>query len=344
MLVKQAKSIAEEWVEKESGNISNFFGAFFHGSINWLSESAVFPENSDVDIMVVIENDNPQKIGKFRYKNILLEVSYISREKLQSPSQVLKKYHLAGSFKYPSIILDPSGELTRVQEKVADKFNEKYWVYKRCEHVKNKINNRYQFEEKNSFPEQVFSWVFPAGLTTHLLLTAGLKNPTVRRRFLAVKKLLKKYNYLDFYEELLGLLRVHRLNQEDVKKHLNKLAEVFDLAKEVKNPPVIYASDISDTARTISIGGSREMIKNDNYREAVFWIIVTYARCLKILNYADSNEEKNIADERLRDMLNDLGIKTSSDLKKARKKIKKILPEVWKMAEKIINKNPEIKN
>ncbi|MFW5976747.1 MAG: hypothetical protein ACOCQS_02245 [Bacillota bacterium] len=109
MLVKKVKSVARDWVIKEGSQLPDFHGAFFHGSINWVKDNKDFPESSDVDIMVVLDKKElPIKPGKFKYKETLLEVSYISRDHLQTPEQVLSKYHLAGSFRVPNIILDPS--------------------------------------------------------------------------------------------------------------------------------------------------------------------------------------------------------------------------------------------
>jgi hypothetical protein len=58
---------------------------------------------------------------------------------------------------------------------------------------------------------------------------------------------------------------------------------VFDTAKAVIKTPFSFASDISDAAGPIAIDGSRELIERGLHREAVFWIVVTYSRCQKVL-------------------------------------------------------------
>jgi hypothetical protein len=52
----------------------------------------------------------------------------------------------------------------------------------------------------------VTAWLFPTGVTTHVLLTADLRNLTVRLRYPAVRELLVAYGQPEFYEELLALL------------------------------------------------------------------------------------------------------------------------------------------
>src|SRR5436309_12495083 len=100
MRVKDAKAVARQWVMEEASTAPGFAGAFYHGSTNWLPDDAVLPATSDVDIMVVLADPSPPaKRGKFRYRDVLLEVSHLPQEQLQSPDLILGQYHLAGSFR-----------------------------------------------------------------------------------------------------------------------------------------------------------------------------------------------------------------------------------------------------
>ncbi len=84
MIVKQAKEAARRWVMEEAGQIPGFARAFYHGSTNWLPDDAVLPPTSDLDIMVVpAESDPPDKLGKFIYRYVMLEVSYLPSDELQ---------------------------------------------------------------------------------------------------------------------------------------------------------------------------------------------------------------------------------------------------------------------
>ena len=179
MLVKDAKAVARQWVLEEAGRIPGFWGAFYHGSTNWLPDDAALPATSDVDVMVVLDDPNPpHKPGKFIYRDVLLEVSYLPRDQLQSAELILSQSHLAGSFRTASIIADPSGQLTKLQERVARDYAKRRWVTKRCEHARDKIlGNLRGLDEAAPFHDQVTGWLFAAGVTTHVLLVAGLRNP-----------------------------------------------------------------------------------------------------------------------------------------------------------------------
>ena len=149
--------------------------------------------------MVVIDGPMPEtKLGKFRQAGLLLEISYLSSEEVSSAKQVLGQYHLAGSFRNNGILADPTGKLTKIQREVARDFAKRTWVIRRCEHARDRVRTGFQTQATDPFPDQVNSWLFPCGVLTHILLVAGLKNPTVRTRYLATRELLESYELEHF--------------------------------------------------------------------------------------------------------------------------------------------------
>ncbi|MEM7539942.1 MAG: hypothetical protein AAF639_47755 [Chloroflexota bacterium] len=55
MNIKRAKEIARQWVRTEASTMPGFYGAFYHGSVNWLADEDILPATSDLDIMIVFE-------------------------------------------------------------------------------------------------------------------------------------------------------------------------------------------------------------------------------------------------------------------------------------------------
>lgn len=344
MLVKQAKAVARQWVIEEGSKIPNFSGAFYHGSTNWLPEDAALPATSDLDIMVVLADPNPpHKPGKFIYQDVMLEVSYLSSDQLQSPEVILSQSHMAGSFRAPSIILDPTGHLTQLQAVVAKAYAKRHWVYQRCLYARDKIlNNLQQLKASDPFHDQVAVWLFAAGVTTHVLLVAGLKNPTVRRRYVAVRELLADYGHAAFYESRLELLGCAQMSREQVETHLAALTEIFDAAKTVIKTPFFFAADISEIARPVAIDGSRELIEHGYHREAIFWMVATYSRCQKVLYHDAPVAMQEQFTPGYRHLLADLGITGFADLQQRGEQIKEFLPQLWTVAEAILAANPDI--
>ncbi len=294
--------------------------------------------------MVVLDDANPPvKLGKFIYQDVLLEISYLARDQLQSPEQILGNYNMAGSFRRPSIIADPSGELTQLQAAVAKDYAKRLWVYKRCEHARNNIlRNLQSLNAADLFHDQVTAWLFATGVTTHVLFVAGLKNPTVRRRYVAVRELLIDYDHLDFYPTLLDLLGCTEMGRTRVEHHLAALTAVFDVAKTVIKTPFFFVSDLSELARPIAIDGSWEIIKHGDYRAAIFWIVATYSRCQKVLYQDASVAMQEQFDPGYRALLADLGITSSTDLQRRGEQIRDSLPQVWAVSEAIMAANPDI--
>jgi hypothetical protein len=341
MIVKAAKNIARHWVQEEGRQLPSFAGAFFHGSINWLADDAILSPTSDVDVMVVLAGPEPAvKLGKFVYQGVLLEVSYLSLAEVESPEVILGQSHLAGSFQGASVIADPTGQLTAVQSVVAQQYAQRRWVYARCADARTKVlRNLQSLDATAPFHDQVLAWLFGTGVTTHILLAAGLKNPTVRKRYSAVRDLLAEYEHSDFYEPLLALLGCTQMSQAQAAEHLAALTAVFDVAKTVIKTPFFFASDISDLSRPIAIDGSREMIERGEHREAVFWLVATYARCQKVLYQDAPLEVQEQFTPGFHRLLADLGITSFADMQRRGEQVKAFLPQVWVVAEEIMAAN-----
>src|ERR1700738_4756003 len=100
MRVGQARETARHWVIEEASGIPGFCGAYTAGSMNWLPDHADMTTTSDFDIMIVLTDpDQAARRGKFRYREVLLEVSYLRDDQLRSPDLVLSDYHLAPSLR-----------------------------------------------------------------------------------------------------------------------------------------------------------------------------------------------------------------------------------------------------
>lgn len=345
MLVKDAKSLAREWVLTEAADLSAFAGAYLAGSVNWLADDDTLPPTSDLDVNLVFAAvDVPERREKLHYRGLLLEPTHLSMEQLRSPEAVLGHYHLAGGLHKNGILADPSGRLTELQADVAREYARREWVRRRCEHARRRVVEGLDaLDAANAIHDQVIGWLFPTGVTTHVLLVAGLRNPTVRRRYAAVRELLHEYGHLEFHETLLALLGCADMSRGQVEEHLTALKEVFDVAAAVMRSPFSFASDISPIARPIAVDGSREMIESGLHREAVFWIAVTSSRCRKVLA-ADAPELLPRFDPGYRGLLADLGITSFADLQRRSERVRAHLPQIWEIAEAIMAANPEIED
>jgi hypothetical protein len=85
------------------------------------------------------------------------------------------------------------------------------------------------------------------------------------------------------------------------------------------------------------------MIAAGDHREAMFWISVTHARCMKVLEADGSPDQREVAQRGLRDALGDLGIASGDEMQRRLRAIEEALPALLRLAGRIIDANPAIR-
>lgn len=341
MRAGEARATAARWVAEHSPDIPDFMGAFLSGSVAWLPADAPLSPASDVDVMVVLSTPSPPpKPGKFRYGGALLEVTYLGWEPVPSSEEILASYHLAGALRGDTVLADPTGTLGALREAVSRDYAGREWVLRRCEEAERRVADGLAALDVSAPPyDRVTGWLFPTGVTTHVLLTAGLRNPTVRLRYLAARSLLLEYGRPEVHEELLGLLGCAHLGAERVARHLETMTKAFDAASASPATPYPFASDVTEAARPVAVGGGHDLLARGHHREAVFWIAATYARCLKIL--AHTGREAAFTPGFL-DLAGDLGVASAAGLRERALRVRAFLPRLRQVRDDILAANPDV--
>lgn len=273
----------------------------------------------------------------------MLEAGVATRSELGSPEEILPNPHLAGSLWHPVLLADPAGELTELGQRVTEEFAKRRWVEQRMNGSRDlALLWLRRIDEAASFPEQVTCWLFGTGVTTFVLLAAGLRNLTVRRRYAESRVLLEEYEQRAFHEEMLTWLGCAEMQPERVSQHLRALAAAFDATSAYLDVSFRFAADLRPEARPVAIGGSQELIDEGLHREAVFWLVATFSRCLQGLQSDASRNVLELCESGLRDLLGDLGIETRADLNARADHIRAALPRLDAVARQILLANPEI--
>ncbi|GAA2826313.1 hypothetical protein [Crossiella cryophila] len=329
--VAAARATAAGWVAEHATGDPGFGGAYLAGSAAWLGAEAVLPATSDLDIMLVTAaSPAPARPGKFRRDGLLLEPTYLSWAELSSPKAVLSDYHLAGGLRTNTILADPTGRLTALQEAVARDFSAPRWIRRRCAHAETRIRTGLMAAQTpQPWPWQVTRWLFATGVSTHVLLVAAQRNPTVRRRYAATKALLTELGQPDWQEELLAVLGCAHLSPDQVRGHLAALTAIFDEAgPAAATSPDFFAGDLSPQARPVAIDGAHELLAAGEHREAMFWLVATYARCLIALGRDD--------DPAFTELMADLGQTGPADLRRQIGRTEAFLPRLAEMREVVL--------
>lgn len=337
MRVDEAKRIAGAWVNDAFESDPRMLGAVLHGSVNWLRDDDELARSSDLDILVIREpGDEAAKPGKFRYRELLLEVSFLEAGAIATPEQVLGNYQLAGSFLGNGILADREGRLATLTSAVAAGYADPRWVTARARMAHDRMLGGFLAPDDAPVHDHVTAWLFSTAALTHVLLVAALENPTVRKRYLAARAVLARIGRLDEYEVLLDLLGVRHLSPERVSQHIDALERIFNAAKRVIRSPFFFAADISDDGAVVAIDGNRELIAAGWHREAIFWIVTTFCRCRAVLTTDGPPGAEQPFDDDFFALLDDLGVRSQADRVSQRARSRAELPRVWGIAQGII--------
>jgi len=344
MTKERAIKTVTKWIIEIGSKTDNYVGAYFSGSIIDRENNEHLSPTSDVDVFVVLNCEKcTEKLGKFIYDNLLIEISYIELDKLLPPKELVKIDVLAGSFFKNNIIDDPTGILHDIHNIVKSDFSKmKNVIDRRDRCIWRSQNGLQNVEGTLQYFDYFTNWLFSTAITTHAVLASALKNPTVRLRYLRVREVLEEYGYMDFYEELLALLHCSDFTRKQVEFHMENMEKAFDLTVPYSNNQFPFCSDISEQSKLISIDGSYELIENGNHREAVFWVAATVSRCHKILHSAGQNELISELMPSFQVLMNDLGVSTFDDIKRSSEKSLSFLPKLKIVTDEIISRNKQI--
>lgn len=341
MTIGKARAIALEWVEQQEAGLPGFQGACLGGSTAELSPETVITNGSDVDVYVILEGKLPPKRGKFEYRGVLLEVSYLAAEELFSRDQVQTNYHLANLLRYQQVITDPTGRLGQIAAEAAKNFAKPEWIRKRRDHALSRVEEGLRgLDYGASLPDRTIGWLFPTGIMTHAILVSALRNPTVRLRYLRSGEVLREYDMPEVQEQLLHLAGFGNLTAEEAEEVLCRTERVFDLASELRQTEFAFASDISAVSKDAAIDTIRRLNGQGFYQETAFWTYVTFARSMKIL-LADAPrcyEENLAAFERALALV---GRGSETEIRQAAEAALAYLPELKGATERLIEKVTE---
>lgn len=313
MRIDEARLQAARWVREHSAG-PGVVGAVFSGSTLGAAPEAELGADSDVDVILVTAGDAPAKLGPVDVDGLRLDVSFLSASETRDHDAVARSFFLAPSFAQDAIIVDDDDHLRAVHEHVRRVFADPAVVRDRYADVLHRMDGRLAAVERaGSWPERLLLWLFAASLPTQVLLVAGLRNPTVRLRYRAVRTLLDDRGLADHYPELLDQLGAGALDPRTVRAQLAPLAAVLDAA-ELAAGTSATAADVGPVARAVAVTGSERMIVSGDHREAVFWLAVSLLRGQVVLE----TSAPGVAEQHRREVLDAVatltGLRTADDL------------------------------
>ena len=186
----EAIEIAREWVGRYADGHPEFRGAHLMGGITRAAPDAVFPADSDLDLMLVVDRPTTTKdpIDEL-YRGVAIEAGMRGIEEYATPEKVLANPEIADHIAVVAIVADPVGLLAGVQPVVAREFARRQWVALRCDDEKRRFEMYLNAARLAQLPVE---FMIPIMLATQILASlvavAFLVPPTHRKSLVLLRE------------------------------------------------------------------------------------------------------------------------------------------------------------
>jgi hypothetical protein len=341
----QVIELAKEWVEGCASQMPGFNGAHLVGRLNFTPKDAPFPAFMDADMNLVFQGTHEFDVHDLPYKGRILEYGSDSIDSYRSPEAVLTDPGLACNLAQNGILSDPTGMLASLHTVVVNEYPRRKWVMARCEAEKKGVLEALEELGRTDSPGAAFLHVCNVVINlSGLVASASLKPPAHRRCLALMKELLKTWGRSDLHEEALHVIGYANLQETQVESYLRDCSIAFDRAVEVTRTPVPFGFKLHAFVKPYVVDGVQEMLDEGCHREAMFWA----GAFLWISNnaiQADAPEEEKLQFQLIMNRLySDMGISTPQDVAVHFQYTRSLTEKVFKFADDIVSRNPEVIN
>jgi hypothetical protein len=284
--VGQVIDLVKAWVDMRVKHTPGFLGAHLMGGITSMASGETFPTYRDVDLHLIFRDDikMPGQNVETLYKGLMIEAGFRQQKDYRSPEVVLADPVIASHMAVPSIVYDPTGWLTRLQEAVAQEYAQPRWIQVRCEAEKRQAFGWLERAASLLDPITALNLLgYTCTFVSGVLALASLQPITGRRGLVQMRRILEGQGRLDLHERLLAVIGVAHLSREQVECALRDAAEVFDIAVRVKRTPHPFGHKMYAHLRPYLVEGTQEMIREGYHREAAGWVMAYYASSIQII-------------------------------------------------------------
>ena len=282
--------MAAEWVRNVAASMMGYAGAYLSGSALERAPEAEWPEDSDVDVVLVFDGVLPGKIGKLRWQGVLLEPTVMEKRVFEDFDNVMRTHYLAWGLHGGQVLDDPQGWLAPLARRVCAEYLHEKWLRARVASTAALARRNLDGISSAQTPEdRLMSCGFGPSCIAFPILAAAGRNCTVRKRIPAARAALEDHGEATFFPQLERALGCEGMSREALRAHLSALEQTFDIASRTDGPSRSYAfrSDIRPEARDVAIDGCRKLLEGDHPTDAVFWMMATFARCQIVLRMDD---------------------------------------------------------
>ena len=313
------------------------------GGITRAEPDAVFPEDSDLDLVLLVDRPTTTKDPLDElYRGVAIEAGVRGIDEYASPEKVLANPEIADHIAVGAIVADPVGILEAVQPVVARDFARRRWVILRCEEEKRRFETGLEAVRLARAPGEFMLHLMLALQNLASLIAVALLVPPTHRKFLVLlREQLDMLDRLDLFEKTLAASGIRDMSRARVQWYQDQTSIAFDRALEVKRTPVPFDFKLRPHLRPYLIDGYQSMINAGNYREAMPWIAAgIFLTTAVLLNDAPENERPRYA-ALMEDLLRDLGLEHGAGRQERFALAAELANEIYRRADDIAAGRPD---
>lgn len=339
MTAKDIPKFLAPWLENFLRENPFIRGAYLAGSVAELHPDDEIGSCSDIDIMMPIDSPARDKPGKIPYNSFIIEGTFIPWGELRDPERSMANYHVAHGLHHNLVLADQTGELTALCEYIAAEFPKPERIRARVDNVITKIeSNLNGFRTDVPVERQCMGLLFTAGILTHAVLVAAMRNPTVRMRYRAVRDVLIPAGRSAEYEELMRVAGFADFTAEEAETYLADMASLFDAVEPLRRTRFPFTSDLCAEMRPTAVDDLSTMIRSGSHRETLFWLCATYTRLMQQAAY-DAPELYNEEMPSFLRLMKRVGLGTPEARLRRAEAIRAALPGIRALCEQIITES-----
>jgi len=277
MLVREARSIAENWVRRCAENDASVRGATYLGSTPHMDSEDTLPDGSDVDVLLYVDESHESMTDHRRtaVQGLVVDHAAVPSQHMYAmPESVLADAIAAPSLSVPSVILDRDNVLCPLNEVVIREYAKPEWIRRRLDAHRERSYREWINALTPSDPETDGRSVWgPAVMAIATLQGIPvLEPPTVRKSALRFLERCEATGESGLAEKMISFASNSEFTRSDVRSFLASATECYDFALTIHRRPTPFDFELSPVARGHAIDGARELLESKHYHSAVWWI------------------------------------------------------------------------
>lgn len=294
--VREVVAIVRAWIETEASQTPNFAGAYLWGGITALPPDAPFALWRDVDVVVVLTEGAPHDESEVLFCGLSIEVIWKDLDEHRDIEAALANPSAGPNLSTTTILADPTGVLTALQQGVEAHFSEPRWIAARCDA---------EIRDAQAALEAMRAAISPAerldgvrallGALSGLLAVAQMARPTTRRTLALLGELLKAQGRPDLQEHALAVMGSAGMTRDEALALLDMALGAVARSAEVYQTYIPYGFALRTHLLPYYREGALEMIEEGNHREAIYWISCLDTAYLALTNDAPADEHARFA-------------------------------------------------